>query len=486
MKYSINPQRVFPLVFISLSFAFVFYRAFTLSMTHDESSTIFNLENYNVFTSLFNKNVWLSANNHWLNSMGIEFFTYFGGYNEISIRLSNVLLFPFYALSLYYILLKIKVNYLLMWASLVFFILNPILIDFFSLARGYGMGTSFLFIGLAFYYRYFERLKSVNLIFANLAFILAGLSLFSNVIYFFIFNAASFVIIFFEKIPLKKYLTITTGSLLVLVSLTIIPLTSLSKSDEFRWGTTTLKASFISFSNDYLRHAKYFISTEMLLGIFISVILISILGSLKIFSKAKTANDKFYLLISLGFIFLILSMLLSKNLLDANYPETRKTILYLPFVGFLPIMFMHYYADKAISYVLSVGLIIIFSYHFYKSVSRNTTLEWWYDWDTKNIYKKIIADSPDSRATLGSHWMFNPTLNFYNHYMYEQRVKLAQYNKDIDNINQMDYFVCFRSELEQLQDKYDILYENMSGILILKAKQSSNNSLPPSEKLPTE
>lgn len=247
-------------------FVFVIYRALTLSMTHDESSTLLNLDNYNVYTSLFNKNVWLSANNHWLNSMGIKFFTFLGGINEFSIRLSNVLMFPLFSLSVYYILKKSGFSYLLMSAVLIFFILNPLLIDFFSLARGYGIGTAFVFAGIAYYYQYFENLRSSHLVIANLAIILASLSLFSNVIFFFIFNAAVFIIILLEKKSLKKYFIITCGSLILLLLLTIVPLTALSKSDEFRWGASTLQASFISFSTDYLRHTKYFITYEIALG----------------------------------------------------------------------------------------------------------------------------------------------------------------------------------------------------------------------------
>lgn len=198
--------------------------------------------------------------------------------------------------------------------------------------------------------------------------------------------------------------------------------------------------------------------------------LVSLLGSIKLFKTTLNANDKFYLFISISFVLLIISMVFSKNMLGANYPETRKTILYLPFVGFLPVFYLHYYVDKNIRKILSSGLIVLLVTLFVTSVKINSTLEWWYDWDTKNIYQMIRNDSKSPDDTVGSHWMFNPTLDFYNQYIYKNSVNIIDYNKNIDTSLQYNYFVCFRSELELLQHKYDIIYENLSGILLLKKK----------------
>ncbi len=93
-----------------------------------------------------------SANTHWLNSLFMKIFSVIPGDNPGYLRLHAVFAFPFFAQGVFRLsgLIKSKAAGLVFYCLVVF---NPYLLDFFSLARGYGLALTFqawsllLFVG---------------------------------------------------------------------------------------------------------------------------------------------------------------------------------------------------------------------------------------------------------------------------------------------------------------------------------------------------
>lgn len=86
------------------------------------------------------------ANNHWLNTLLIAFFTKLSGiyYEEIILRLPAVLFSLAYLAVLGFLYIKRKIN-------ILFYVLlacNYYLVDFMRQARGYGMATVLVFFGI--------------------------------------------------------------------------------------------------------------------------------------------------------------------------------------------------------------------------------------------------------------------------------------------------------------------------------------------------
>lgn len=115
---------------------FVWVHAFGMDMTHDEAYS-FRLIKTNYFIALFG-----TANNHWLNSFFMEIFNDLFGDGPGWVRLHSVLAFPFFAWALYGLgnLIKVRGATIVFWALVLF---NPYVLDFFSLARGYGLAMTF-------------------------------------------------------------------------------------------------------------------------------------------------------------------------------------------------------------------------------------------------------------------------------------------------------------------------------------------------------
>lgn len=115
---------------------FVWAHAFGMDMTHDEAYS-YRLVKTNYFIAMFG-----TANTHWLNTIFMEVFNNLFGDGPGWLRLHSVLAFPFFAWALYRLgnLIKIRAGAIVFWALVLF---NPFVLDFFSLARGYGLAMTF-------------------------------------------------------------------------------------------------------------------------------------------------------------------------------------------------------------------------------------------------------------------------------------------------------------------------------------------------------
>ncbi|WP_162915892.1 hypothetical protein [Paraflavitalea soli] len=134
-----GPQQLSLLLYVLVTvvlWGFVWVHAFGMDMTHDEAYS-FRLIKTNYFIALFG-----TANNHWLNSFFMELFNDLFGDGPGWVRLHSVLAFPFFAWALYRLgnLIKARAGAIIFWALVL---LNPYVLDFFSLARGYGLAMTF-------------------------------------------------------------------------------------------------------------------------------------------------------------------------------------------------------------------------------------------------------------------------------------------------------------------------------------------------------
>lgn len=135
-------------LYLSALFAlvYVFIRARELSLTWDEAYTFFEYVRHPSWLPHdFN---YMSANNHLLNTWLMKCSIFFFGEGELALRLPNVIAGGFFLFSLGRLLQKIFSNSWFAFAAFLLTGLNPYVLDFFSLARGYGISLAFLMTGL--------------------------------------------------------------------------------------------------------------------------------------------------------------------------------------------------------------------------------------------------------------------------------------------------------------------------------------------------
>ncbi len=454
-------------------FLLTFYKAATMSMTHDESSSFYYLNDVSVLGHLFDKNAWPNANNHWLNTILFQLTSNIFGPKEWVIRLPNVLSFLIYA----YFIIELCNNFKSFGLKLFVFgfaVTNSYLLDFFATARGYGLGLAFSTAGIYYFSQFLQNKLTKDGVLGSLSFLLATLSLFSYLSLYFAVLAGLICVLFFEKERRKdliKPLLPVVGIALVTILLVYTPLKALSGNEEFKWGALTLMESFTSlFTN--VGYSKWYMPN----GTFVFGILFGLLSLILIYalSKSSTKEEKSALFFKFSVLYVLLfliGLVLSRYIFDTYYPVDRKTIMYIPLISLLVGVAINEYFTIKFSNLFGYTVGLYFLIHFVFSFQSNATREWWYDADTKDFVTQIMADGDqNANKTIGCNWFFYHSINHYSKSVYQYKLILHPYNKDIDVSKVYDYFICFDSDFGKLEPYYDVLFKNSSGRMILKKK----------------
>lgn len=115
-----------------------------MDITYDEAYS-FRLIKTNHFRAMPG-----SANTHWLNSFFMKLFNVLFGNEPGYFRIHSILAFPFFAHGVYRLAAQIK-GLAIQFAFYCLILFNPYVLDFFSLARGYGMALTFQVWSIVFF-----------------------------------------------------------------------------------------------------------------------------------------------------------------------------------------------------------------------------------------------------------------------------------------------------------------------------------------------
>jgi uncharacterized membrane protein len=143
----IRRSTAFAAVLAAACLAYVGARAAKVPFTYDESYSYFHYVGAPLRTVLlFQGDV--SANNHSLNSILMTLFARVAGSSELALRLPNVLAFVGYAASVLYLIRRLQHTVSRILCA-VLLLMNPFVLEIFSLARGYGLALSFVLASIA-------------------------------------------------------------------------------------------------------------------------------------------------------------------------------------------------------------------------------------------------------------------------------------------------------------------------------------------------
>jgi uncharacterized membrane protein len=159
-------------------FAYSVTRALLMSFNNDESLTYLYFVQLSVADIVSSNGKILATNNHPLNSLLMKLASSVFGSSEFALRLPNILAHVVYLISSFLIVRKYVPNYLAPVCFLLFS-MNPYLLEFFSLARGYGLALGFMMCSIYFCLRYLESQGRgpLNVFFSSM---FAGLAVYSS------------------------------------------------------------------------------------------------------------------------------------------------------------------------------------------------------------------------------------------------------------------------------------------------------------------
>ena len=467
-----NPTAKQPLLLWLLFFAsiallgYTSYRAWVIPMTHDESATWVSFHQTGFWECLKTPHCWTNANNHLLNTALFQAATALFGQAEWVLRLPNVLAHALYLGTSIYVILQLTNQTTLGLAGWVLFNLNPYLLEFFSVARGYGLAMGFTLLSVAFLVAFIKRPYwgwAVGI------FVATGLSVLSN------FTQLNFLLALWLVYGLVCWQS-TQGNmpkivrwqwppLLVIGVLGVLlwrPIRWLQSAGEFEWGVSKLQDTFWLLTADSLYQQGYFSAYTIQVFVYsLSIITVIILwrGLRSFAQKEPTLTTIFFGIACVLFLSVVCIMVMQRAVLGTEYLVNRKALLFIPLWACL--LFgglLNWPTHSIIQKGLAAFLVLAGFLHFSRCLNTQATREWWYDQYTLDMLQYLETHIPAaSTIRLGVHWKFYPASLYYQQTDSLGFLAPLQYDKAILPAADYDYYYVFKKDYERfLQEGYEI------------------------------
>jgi len=451
----------------------ILYRAYIIPFTHDESSTWLNLRYQNVWGCFFTPACWKSANNHWLNTILLQLSGNIGGELPLVLRMPNVLAGWSYVLCAALLVTQYLKNH---WSQLFGFSLVTFhfyLLDFFSLARGYGLMVACVIWAAYCLLQYSQKIELKWLLWMIFSLFLSLLANFTALISVASILSAWFIFIIFSR---HYNLLWIHGKFILLFSLVCfflfrLPLKVLSKSGEFEWGADGVKEMGKDLTKNLYSgvHLIKVTNFEILWWIIITALLVCLIFlvvSSQIRFKPQIAI--LFLLLGLVFAFIVVFQLVT----DTKAPIGRKSIFLIPFL-FTPLALSQNLIKrtKIARIVGLIGSIVILSQ--FLSVIKyqiNYSREWYYDAFYPELLSNIVPKGYASDSVkLGVSWVFVPSLTFYQK---SQSLPISElnYQKELEIDSTMEYYYLESSDTTGFSSS-PFIFEKMIGPFYLFKKK---------------
>lgn len=424
--------------------AYTVGRAHLVPFAHDESFTYLNAVTAPLSDVLSLQ--FKDANNHPLNTWGMFAFSRLFGDSELSLRLPNLIAHLIYLLASIGLVRRIPST---AGAFMAFLVLNfnPFLLEFFALARGYGLGAGFMMLSIWLTVESIETTLEMSSFFlGSTAFAASTLAVMSNYsfIYFFVSLPVGLLLgrilrsSFRDERQLNDIEPRIAGLLLLGFAFWNSTLTLLTLGREIIalrregafyvggetgfWEDTIRSLIERSLANSIAPPEGIIsktIETGVALVLILSGILVIRLLLKKEFNRLQLALAMVVcvLLCAVGF------MVGGFFILAVNYPQGRSAIFLLPLIGIAFVFVMNEVSNLKIrakgrfELSLAVIVVLILFGNLLSSVNFHSTTVWPYDADSKRMLsdlERVKEEEFGKRSIrLGIDWWFEPVINFY-------------------------------------------------------------------------
>jgi len=408
---------------------YVIYKATHTSFTHDESYSFLKYVHQPFMDIISYKTAY--TNNHILNSVLMKYSEVCFGNSELAMRLPNILAFVLYA-SFVFAFLKRFLPSIIFFGFIVF-TAHPYLLDFFALARGYGLSIAFMVMSIYYLCVYFYSNINKHLVLFNVAAFFAVMSNFS-MLNFYVASLITFnVVSYFKNKTLNqnhqwiKQNKINLWSLLVFIAFLFEPMRRIAKKKLLDFGG---KQGFITdtigSSVDDLFYESHVIETWLtifkcfVVFVVFVVTLIWLVNSVK--KRIDFIKDNSVLLIVNILLLCIVGISIAQHvLLDNDFYVHRFALFFYPlFILNLIVLFKTVFdlgfkkTLVFVFFILSVGSV----YNLYLNGNVSYYKDWKYDQHTKSVMTILIDEQKNNAKNhkrLGVTWLLEPSTNFYRY-----------------------------------------------------------------------
>lgn len=485
-----------------LIFIYLIVRAVKIPMTCDEAQTCLTFSRFSILEIISYSRSTI-PNNHIFHTLLVKFFTNIFGMKLWVCRLPNLLGFIIY----YYFCSKILTYNLFpinsdkkisasqiigLTTGIFVLVCNPYLLDFFSLARGYGLACAFMMGSIYYSVLFLNRKNNRALIFA-VSF--GVLSVYTNFTTLNFFAAAWFLLVIFvlnfwnidrrNKKNIKSNVLIPLSCLffsgVVLAALSYLPIIRMRAANEFVfWGTKGFyEDTFTTLTNSLMYGSWYFGTSTALVLRIITEIFLSGVFILTIIEFRKNQFSAFKTPFVFTFILLVTTILVNivqHYIFQTPYLQTRTALFFFPLTALPIVLSFKELAErrKKIFYGIVPAFGLLCAFHFFHSINTRYCYEWWYDASTKKILtylKNEYDNDPEKKKIkLGTFSWMMPSFLF--HIEEEGRsgwIDVPEHNGKI-HPQGMKYYYTFDSELDSLKNDFQVV-KDYGGRVLMKRKE---------------
>ncbi|MBL4707658.1 MAG: hypothetical protein JKY48_04370 [Flavobacteriales bacterium] len=400
---------------------------------------------------------YIDANNHFLNSLlGGFFVRLFNSEAMWVCRLANVLIFPVFYWSVvgFRKFFKEKSSYLLLLVSLT---CTVFLLDFFSLARGYGLAWGFLLLALISTANYIENKLFKSLAWAVMSWILC------------VYANLSLITVSLIGMTLLQVLSIQQrkrGQIILIASSFIL----LSGAIYYALFLQEIGKLYLGNESDFIATTLHNLSTLLfsIEHLSIDIVVVSVFALVIIKCTKSIYNNRFEIKVNhLFYIFLSLSVLaiFAQNfLLSVNFPEDRSaTFLVIFFYGSISFLI-----DQARFKRISQAISSILFLFFIAQVNLTHTRTYYYE----HMDKELISLIPPltegiPTSTGGRFWSMDNELIKVE--------KLPAYTFQLSGFREdtlTDYIIHLPELRPFIEKVYSKIHEDqISGLALYKRKE---------------
>ena len=396
------------------------YRAYALSFTHDESLTYLRYVRSSAFQTE-------DANNHFLNSVLMKLSRWLFGISELALRLPNLLgnvLFLVFSARIVMTFRSAMLTVVAFWIIT----LNPYLLEFFSLARGYGLSMGLL-MGSLFYTQVYlsNDQKKPAMIMSLLIGALAVITNYSLLNYYAALCMLFFICEYYYtcnkdiRLFLRGVPAIMIIPLLVL-AFAIPRILNLQKVGDFYFDSIgSWEATIPALVTACVFEAGYPHSLQLTIKTMILVFIgLGMVVSVWYLIRGRPDGESRFLIFAVSVVPFCLAASYTQNaLMGTNYPVGRTALFYIPFIAVIIVLFLNSISSGSRTTQLSfliIGLLTLSNTGLTMNISYTQT--WRYDMNTKFAMEALAeAGSKEGslkfNTTIASNWHFKPAIDYY-------------------------------------------------------------------------
>lgn len=488
------------LIFAVISAAFGIYiilRAWTIPITVDESTTaVIHVQRTVLDTLTYSEEA--NPNNHILNTLLIKLLTGLFGWWPIVVR-TPVLLGGFLYLWVSFLFSKKCSEQ--SWTRLFVFITligNPYLLEFFALARGYGLGAGLMMVALWQSWRFLEENEGKYMRNATIA---AGLAVYSNFTLLLFFAPFMGLLLLscwqlnpsLSKVWQRSKAAFT--ALAVFFALWYLPLSRLSKHPEMKFFTNidTLVAAVSDSVKAAIHNYPYFGDDTVEIITWAIIVFAVCLWGVALWrwrnSGWKFSSDPRLFLVAVlpG---AVLTNMVVVRLADTHYLQARLALFYYPLfalqVGIAASWLWEW--RRKMAWALMIPVFLLSSVNVGRNVNLWIASEWWFDPGTyivldylKKTYEEEHRTEPYS---LDTHHVMQNSLDFHltlDPRGYGRYAKLVQWHGLQEPKGDTDfYYAVSTNEVEKIMDRYEYVLWIPRGSFVLLRKKKTDAPSPQS------